>query len=306
MVYNRESVWFHLYTAYEKMIVENAVPRPRRSRDVPAQHRRPGVPDLAQLSSDRVRRALRLGRASRSSTSAATCRRTSWQVLDRSWAQGASATTARLASEHREFLRSLTFDFAGRPMHAGPACRHRRHVPPAQALGTNRRADDPRRVRTHAASAALDGRGPSVRTAAILAGALLLRERALGPVPAWMRRIEYDAIVFHTSFLSSLRWGPEVDDTLRRRALELNGLPGLRAALPQDEFLRSGRAVRLHPRCRRRRRLLRRSRVRMAEDLRRRRPPARALRVDADRLSRRAQRSRASTRILARDGRPAE
>ena len=36
-----------------------------------------------------------------------------------------------------------------------------------------------------------------------------------------MRRIRFDAIVFHTSFLSSLRWGPQVDETLRARALEL-------------------------------------------------------------------------------------
>ncbi len=62
----------------------------------------------------------------------------------------------------------------------------------------------------------------------------------VGPVPGWMRRIRFDAIVFHTSFLSSLRWGPQVDETLRARALELADLPGVRAAMPQDEFLRSG------------------------------------------------------------------
>jgi len=62
----------------------------------------------------------------------------------------------------------------------------------------------------------------------------------VGPVPRWMRRIPFDAIVFHTSFLSSLRWGPQVDETLRSRALELDGVSGVRAAMPQDEFLRSG------------------------------------------------------------------
>ena len=62
----------------------------------------------------------------------------------------------------------------------------------------------------------------------------------LGPVPRWMHRIDFDAIVFHTSFLSSLRWGPQVDGKLRARALELADLPGVRAAMPQDEFLRSG------------------------------------------------------------------
>jgi glycosyltransferase involved in cell wall biosynthesis len=62
----------------------------------------------------------------------------------------------------------------------------------------------------------------------------------VGPVPGWMRRIRFDAIVFHTSFLSSLRWGPQVDETLRARALELADVPGIRAVMPQDEFLRSG------------------------------------------------------------------
>ena len=62
----------------------------------------------------------------------------------------------------------------------------------------------------------------------------------LRPVPRWMRRIQYDAIVFHTSFLSSLRWGgPELAAQLRERALALRELPGVRAAMPQDEFLRS-------------------------------------------------------------------
>src|SRR3954465_15477359 len=60
---------------------------------------------------------------------------------------------------------------------------------------------------------------------------------ALGPVPRWMRRIRYDAIVFHTSLLSSLRWAPEVDRSLLDRVLELQEMQGLRAAMPQDEFL---------------------------------------------------------------------
>jgi glycosyltransferase involved in cell wall biosynthesis len=69
---------------------------------------------------------------------------------------------------------------------------------------------------------------------------VLYANALVGPVPGWMRRIPFDAIVFHTSFLSSLRWGPQVDETLRARALELDGVSGMRAAMPQDEFLRSG------------------------------------------------------------------
>lgn len=62
----------------------------------------------------------------------------------------------------------------------------------------------------------------------------------LGPVPGWMRRIQHDAIVFHTSLLSAMRWAPDIAPTLRERALALRGAPGVKAAMPQDEFLRSG------------------------------------------------------------------
>jgi glycosyltransferase involved in cell wall biosynthesis len=61
----------------------------------------------------------------------------------------------------------------------------------------------------------------------------------LGPVPGWIRRIEHDAIVFHTSLLSSMRWNPRLAGVLRERAIALRDLPGVRAAMPQDEFLRS-------------------------------------------------------------------
>ena len=56
-----------------------------------------------------------------------------------------------------------------------------------------------------------------------------------------MRRISFDAIVFHTSFLSSLRWGPTGGrDAARARARAATTSPAIRAAMPQDEFLRSG------------------------------------------------------------------
>ncbi len=61
----------------------------------------------------------------------------------------------------------------------------------------------------------------------------------LGPIPAWMRRIDHDAIVFHTSFLSAMRWAPDLAPILRERALELRESPAIKAAMPQDEFLRS-------------------------------------------------------------------
>jgi glycosyltransferase involved in cell wall biosynthesis len=62
---------------------------------------------------------------------------------------------------------------------------------------------------------------------------------ALGPVPGWIRMIEHDAIVFHTSFLSTMRWAPGLAPALRERARALADAPALRAVMPQDEFLRS-------------------------------------------------------------------
>jgi hypothetical protein len=38
-------------------------------------------------------------------------------VLERSWSR--AIADPRLAPEHREFLRALTYDFAGRPMYRG-------------------------------------------------------------------------------------------------------------------------------------------------------------------------------------------
>ena len=117
MVYNRDSLWFHLYTAYEKMIVDEALPRPRRGRGVPPQHRRPGVPDFAQLRTGRLRWPVRARRASRRSSSAVTSPRTS---CERSSSRGSERSPTRAWQvEHRDFLRSLTFDFAERPMHDG-------------------------------------------------------------------------------------------------------------------------------------------------------------------------------------------
>jgi len=56
-------------------------------------------------------------------------------------------------------------------------------------------------------------------------------------VPRWMRRVEFDLIVYHTTFLSQ-RWVPRHFAKARRRAAALAPLDAPRVALPQDEFLR--------------------------------------------------------------------
>jgi hypothetical protein len=58
-------------------------------------------------------------------------------------------------------------------------------------------------------------------------------------VPAWVRRVPWDLVVFHTSYLATYRWTPDGAPWLRRRSEPLRGLGRVRVALPQDDFLRS-------------------------------------------------------------------
>ena len=77
MVYNRDSVWFHLYTAYERMIVEGAFPGldvERRSRATPTA---PSARSRAATRGTEFLAHVPAGRARRATTSAATCRSTS-------------------------------------------------------------------------------------------------------------------------------------------------------------------------------------------------------------------------------------
>jgi hypothetical protein len=61
---------------------------------------------------------------------------------------------------------------------------------------------------------------------------------ALGDVPRSITRRRFDAVVFHTSFLS-YRWSPEAWRDLTGRTEPLRDAGGIRVAIPQDEFLRS-------------------------------------------------------------------
>jgi len=116
MVYNRESVWFHLYTAYEKMIVENAFPGLdvheafRRNTDGPECPISRSYPpaefaDLCEGAGFDVEFVG--GYVSKNEL----------RALEQSWAK--AIADARLDGEHRDFLRALTFDLAGRPMYRG-------------------------------------------------------------------------------------------------------------------------------------------------------------------------------------------
>lgn len=54
----------------------------------------------------------------------------------------------------------------------------------------------------------------------------------------WLTRVPFDAIVFHTTFLSE-RWNPPSFERVLGRAGTLQGTGGRRVAFPQDENLRS-------------------------------------------------------------------
>lgn len=120
MVYNRDSVWFHLCTAYERMVVEQAFPE----LDAEAAFaRNTDGPDCP------------IARCYRSEDFLAICRRAGLEgefiggylsrhelrALKRSWDR--AIADDRLAGEHRDFLRALRFDPHGRPLcgdhHAG-------------------------------------------------------------------------------------------------------------------------------------------------------------------------------------------
>jgi ubiquinone/menaquinone biosynthesis C-methylase UbiE len=116
MVYNRDSVWFHLYTAYEKMILEDAFP----GLDVHEAFRRNTDGPECPIS-----------RSYRPEEFAAMCRAAGFEVefvggylskhellvMERSLAR--AIADERLDDSHRGFLRTLTTDPAGLPMHAG-------------------------------------------------------------------------------------------------------------------------------------------------------------------------------------------
>jgi hypothetical protein len=61
---------------------------------------------------------------------------------------------------------------------------------------------------------------------------------AVRDVPAWLRKIDFDAVIYTTSFLGQ-RWTPALFDEQRERVRSLMGVGRARIATPQDEFLRT-------------------------------------------------------------------
>jgi len=116
MVYNRDSLWFHLYTAYERMVVADAFPGLdvheafRRNTDgpeCPISRSYPPGEWVALCEAAGFEAEFVGGYLSKNEL----------RALEQSWAK--AIADARLPAEHRDFLRALEFDFAGRPMHDG-------------------------------------------------------------------------------------------------------------------------------------------------------------------------------------------
>ena len=116
MVYNRQSVWFHLYTAYERMLIEGAFPGLEVEEAFARNTDGPECPisrcyyaeDFLSLCREAGFDAEYLG---------GYLSRHELRCLERSWAP--AIADARLGSEHRDFLRALTFDLKGYPLFQG-------------------------------------------------------------------------------------------------------------------------------------------------------------------------------------------
>jgi len=116
MVYNKDSVWRHLYTAYMKVIVENAFP---------------GLSLDDAFARNTDGEECPISRSYRSGEFASMCRGAGFEVEYRGgylskWElrvlaeQGAAALAdPRLPQEQREFLKGLTADEMGYPLYGG-------------------------------------------------------------------------------------------------------------------------------------------------------------------------------------------
>ena len=116
MVYNRDSVWFHLHVAYQRRIlqgldrevsIEDAFRRTTDGDDCPY--------SVCWTPGDFIALAGAEGFDARFLGAAISIRELEWLQADRLGALG----DRRLPAEHRNFLARLTFDSHGRPLHDG-------------------------------------------------------------------------------------------------------------------------------------------------------------------------------------------
>jgi SAM-dependent methyltransferase len=116
MVYHRDSVWWHLWTAYDRMVVDGTL----AGLDTAEAFRRntdgPECPiSTAYSGPEFVAICERAGFEAR--FAGGYLSRHELERLRASWA--AAMVDDRLAEEHRTFLRELTYDIGGRPMRRG-------------------------------------------------------------------------------------------------------------------------------------------------------------------------------------------
>jgi SAM-dependent methyltransferase len=116
MVYNRNSLWFHLYTAYERMIVQTAFEGMTAEEAFSRNTDGPGCP-ISRCYRPGEFTALAVAAGLSVNYQGGYFARIELELLADK--REAAIADTRLAAEHREFLASLTFDEAGFAHHEG-------------------------------------------------------------------------------------------------------------------------------------------------------------------------------------------
>lgn len=68
------------------------------------------------------------------------------------------------------------------------------------------------------------------------AGTSIYLNIAIRSIPAWIGRLGIDVVVYHTSVLAQ-RWHPPTFRKMQRKLERIRTLPGVKVAIPQDEFI---------------------------------------------------------------------
>ena len=116
MVYNRESIWLHLYTAYERMIRDDAFPGLDLEEAFARNTDGAECPISRCYSAGEFHSLCRAAGFEARYAGGYLSRRELLSLSD-SWLP--AIADGRLGDRHRAFLRALTFDAAGLPMYSG-------------------------------------------------------------------------------------------------------------------------------------------------------------------------------------------